>query len=73
MVGQQAEQALRAWKTLEDEKKAVKRAMDTIPIEGTVWQPIALGWFLKWKTYVNFDDEVPEPRDQEVILKSFVN
>lgn len=30
------------------------------------WHPIAMDWFNRWKVYVNFDRNVPEPRDPEV-------
>lgn len=55
-----------AAKTLSEEKADIKRAMKTPFQEGAIWQPMALSWFEKWKTYVNYDDEVPEPRDKEV-------
>jgi hypothetical protein len=35
-------------------------------MENQVLQPIATGWFQKWKVYANFDEDVPEPRDKEV-------
>jgi ubiquitin C-terminal hydrolase len=56
-----------AAKTLSEEKADIKRAMKTPFQEGAIWQPMALSWFEKWKTYVNYDDEVPEPRDKELV------
>lgn len=53
-------------KSLADEKADIKRGLKTSFQEGAVWQPIAISWFEKWKTYVNYDDEVPEPRNKDV-------
>ena len=52
---------------MSEEKADIKRALKTSFQEGAIWQPIAISWFDKWKNYVNYDDEVPEPRDKEVI------
>lgn len=53
-------------RSLSEEKTEVKRGLKTPFQEDAIWQPIALSWFEKWKTYVNYDDEIPEPRDSEV-------
>jgi hypothetical protein len=53
-------------RSLSEEKADIKRALKTSFQEGAIWQPIAISWFDKWKNYVNYDDEVPEPRDKEV-------
>lgn len=56
----------RGFSNLLEEKEAVKRALQTAPAERTIWHPIAMSWFIKWKMYVNYDDTVPEPRDPKV-------
>ena len=56
----------RGFLSLQDEKDQIKRALQSTPSERTIWHPIAMSWFLKWKNYVNFDDAVPEPRDAKV-------
>jgi hypothetical protein len=56
----------RVWRTIDEERRDVKRSLGTQFMENQVWQPIATGWFEKWKVYVNFDEDVPEPRDKEV-------
>ena len=49
-----------------DEVQLVKRAASMSLSIGALWQPIAMSWIEKWKIYVNFDGDQPEPRDPEV-------
>lgn len=59
-------------KTLQDEKADIKKALRHPFSEGAIWQPLAIPWFEKWKTYVNYDDEVPEPRAKEVSVSLII-
>lgn len=57
----------RGFSSLQEEKETIKRALQTTPTERSIWHPIAMSWFIKWKMYVNFDDTLPEPRDPKEV------
>ena len=33
-----------------------------------IWQPLEFKWYLRWKQYVNFDEDGPDLRSDEVIM-----
>ncbi len=66
MVYPSETQVRRQWSTLQEEKEDIKKAIRSELREHAIWHAISAFWFIKWKSYVDFDDVMPEYRDKEV-------
>lgn len=54
------------------QKREVKAALKQPLTLKATWEPISITWFIKWKQYVDFDNEGDDTRDQEVTTSSFL-
>lgn len=43
--------------SIEDEKRAVQRCLQSVLIPGNKWEVISSQWYVKWKTYVDSEGE----------------
>eukprot|EP01031_Cornospumella_fuschlensis_P030802 gene30802-37214_t len=53
--------------SMDQEIALMKKCLAAQPGDYANWHPIAMDWFNRWKMYVNFDKNFPEPRDPEEI------
>lgn len=49
------------------QKERVKLGMKQTLIKGQIWQPIVMNWFMKWKEYVDYDNDGEDVRDKSVV------
>ena len=55
---------------LQKQKSEVQAGLKKALVGTDVWQPLEFKWYLRWKEYVNFDEDGPDLRSDEVRNRS---
>ena len=55
---------------LQKQRTEVQAGLKKSLVGADVWQPLEFKWYLRWKEYVNFDEEGPDLRSDEVRILS---